>query len=98
MGTSNAARFRLRLPITAWLGVALSAVSRAEAANPFLDIAPRNMELLLVLLAGVGVLLVAAGVLAFVIRELRRDAAERRRIYTYRRRGPDGGRSSRPAR
>jgi hypothetical protein len=46
------------------------------------------METMLVLGAGVGVLLVAAAVLGLAVRELRRDAAARRRIYMYRRRGP----------
>ena len=78
---------RMRLPVALWLGTALSAMSLAEAANAFGGSEPRNYDSLLVLLAGVGVLLVAVAVLAFAIRQLRRDAAERRRIYTYRRRG-----------
>ena len=79
---------RMRLPVALWLGTALSAMSLAEAASAFGGSEPRNYDSLLVLLAGVGVLLVAVAVLAFAIRQLRRDAAERRRIYTYRRRGP----------
>ena len=79
---------RMRLPVALWLGTALSAMSVAEAANAFGGSEPRNYDSLLVLLAGVGVLLVAVAVLAFAIRQLRRDAAERRRIYTYRRGGP----------
>jgi hypothetical protein len=84
----RASGFKLRLPVALWLGSALSAMSLAEAADAFGGSEPRNYESLLVLLAGVGVLLVAAAVLAFAVRQLRRDAAERRRIYTYRRRGP----------
>jgi uncharacterized protein HemY len=87
LGFVRAAGFRLRLLVALWLGTASSAMSLAEAANALGDTEPRNFEVLLVLLAGVGVLLVAAAVLAFAIRQLRRDAAERRRIYTYRRRG-----------
>jgi CHASE3 domain sensor protein len=41
---------------------------------------------LLLLAAGLGVLLVAVGVVAFAIRELRREAQERRRLYTRHRR------------
>jgi uncharacterized membrane protein YidH (DUF202 family) len=92
--SSLRARFALRLPIALWIGVALSALSVAKAANPLAEAEPRNVEVLLVLLAGVGVLLVAAAVIAFAVRQLRRDAAERRQIYTYRRRGPRG--SARP--
>ena len=82
----RASGLRLRLPVALWLGSAVSAMSLAEAADALGGSEPRNHELLLVLLAGVGVLLVAAAVLAFAIRQLRRDAAERRRIY--RRRAP----------
>lgn len=89
-GFVRAAGIRLRLLLALWLGSAVSAMSLAEAANPLGETEPRNVEVLLVLLAGVGVLLVAAAVLAFAIRQLRRDAAERRRIYAYRRRGPRG--------
>ena len=88
LGIVRAAGARSRLLVALWLGAALSAMSLAEAANALGDTEPRNMEALLVLLAGVGVLLVAVAVLTFAIRQLRRDAAERRRIYTYRRRGP----------
>ena len=87
LGLARAAGYRSRLLVALWLGSALSAMSLAEAANAFGDTEPRNAEVLLVLLAGAGVLLVAAAVLTFAIRQLRRDAAERRRIYTYRRRG-----------
>jgi hypothetical protein len=41
---------------------------------------------LLVLAAGLAVLLIAACVVAFAIRELRREAQERRRLYTRHRR------------
>ena len=88
MGIMDDARKGLRLPVTLWLGVALSVMSRAQAANPFAGGAPLNIEALIVLLAGVGVLLVAVVVLAFSIRQLRRDAAERRKIYAYRRHRP----------
>jgi hypothetical protein len=82
---------RLRGVIGAWLGVAVSALCRAEAVNAFTDTEPRNMDTMLVLLAGGGVLVVAVAVLAFAIRQLRRESAERRRTYMYRRRGPSRG-------
>ena len=74
--------------IAVWLGLALSASTCAQGTNPFAGLRLPGMETLLVLGAGVGVLLVAAVVLALAVRELRRDAAARRRIYMYRRRGP----------
>jgi hypothetical protein len=89
-GPSRTAASRLRVPLMLWMGIATSAMTVAEAANPFAEAEPRNVEALLVLLAGVGALLVAAAVIAFAIRQMRKDAAERRRTYLYRRRVPGG--------
>ena len=82
------ARSRIHGLIAVWVGLALSASTCAQGTNPFAGLHLPGMETLLVLGAGVGVLLVAAAVLALAVRELRRDAAARRRIYMYRRRGP----------
>jgi hypothetical protein len=58
----------------------------ARAGTIFNGVQLPDASTLIVLGAGGGVVLVAVGVLAFAIRELRREAAERRRLYSrYRR-------------
>lgn len=83
------ARSRLHGLYAAWLGLAFSTLTCAQGTSPFAGLRLPSLETMLVLGAGIGVLLVAAAVLGLAVRELRRDAAARRRIYMYRRRGRD---------
>ncbi|HXW09275.1 MAG TPA: hypothetical protein VD737_01550 [Steroidobacteraceae bacterium] len=71
----------------AWLALGLPAVGRAQGVNALERLHLPDLSTLLVLGAGFGVVLIAAGVLVFAIRQLRREAAERRRLYNRHRRG-----------
>jgi hypothetical protein len=77
----------------AWLVLGLPALGRAQAAHALERLYVPDASTLLVLGAGFGVVLIAAGVLVFAIRQLRREAAERRRLYNRHRRGGHAHRS-----
>lgn len=89
----RAASLRPGPHVTLWLALALPSLCRAQSAN-FLDrLQLPGASTLLVLGAGLGVVLLAAGVLVFAFRQLRREAEERRRLYNRHRRGGHAHRS-----
>ena len=67
--------------------LALPSLALGQSANPLERLQLPDTSTLLVLGAGFGVVLLAAGVLIFAIRQLRREAEERRRLYNRHRRG-----------
>lgn len=77
----------LRLPAMSWLTLAMPTLVRAQSANPLERLHLPDPATLLVLGAGFGVVVIAGGVLVFAIRQLRREAEERRRLYNRHRRG-----------
>ena len=83
----RAASLRPGLHLMVWLTVALPSLCRAQSANWLERLQLPDASTLLVLGAGFGVVLIAAGVLVFAIRQLRREAEERRRLYHRHRRG-----------
>jgi len=82
-----AASLRLRSCATIWLVLQLPSRAWGQSGNPFERLQLPDASTLLVLGAGFGVVLIAAGVLVFAIRQLRHEAAERRRLYNRHRRG-----------
>jgi hypothetical protein len=82
----RAASLRLGLHALLWLVLALPSLARAQS-NLLERLQLPDTSTLLVLGAGFGVVLIAAGVLVFAIRQLRREAEERRRLYNRHRRG-----------
>ena len=89
----RAASLRMGRHAVAWLALWLPALGEAQAANVLDRLRLPDAATLLVLGAGFGVVLIAAGVLVFAIRQLRREAEERRRLYNRHRRGSHTNRS-----
>ena len=85
----RAASLRLGRLAMAWLALGLPSLGRAETASVLERMRLPDLSTLLVLGAGFGVILLAVGVLVFAVRQLRREAAERRRLYNRHRRGND---------
>ena len=83
----RAASLRLARLAMAWLALGLPSLGRAQAASVLERLHLPDLSTMLVLGVGFGVILLAAGVLVFAIRQLRREAAERRRLYNRHRRG-----------
>jgi hypothetical protein len=83
----RAASLRLGQHAMLWLMLALPSLGRAQSMNLLERLQLPDTSTLLVLGAGFGVVLIAAGVLIFAIRQLRREAEERRRLYNRHRRG-----------
>ncbi len=73
--------------------VALLALPLAARAEPF-AFADGDPATLVVLLVGLGMILVAFGVVVFAIRQWRREARERRRLYRRRGHAGSGGSAS----
>ena len=90
----RAASLRLGRLATAWLALGLPSLCHAQGASMLERVRLPDLSTLLVLGAGFGVILLAVGVLVFAIRQLRREAAERRRLYNRHRRGNDSSHRS----
>lgn len=68
-----------RLPLAVLLSFPLAPFAQAANTLPGTDQA--TLSTLLVLMVGLGMIVVAAAVIALAIRELRREARERREMY-----------------